>query len=622
MTSVYEERLRKFQAVAAAEAANHRRLGWVRAGVFGVGVILYLAMDLAPAALRVPFGAATALVGLGFLVLVVRHRGVKARRARAEAMAEINRMGLARTARDWSGLPLSPIKDPGRDHPYAGDLDLTGEGSLTHLLSTVTLSPGYDRVQQWLFAPGSREEIPRRQVAVSELAESLELRQRLEAAGRRADPPAPEDLGAFLSWAEAGGWLPERRWILLVARLLPILSGVLLILFVTGRMEGPWCLLSLGAGLAFGYSFQPSVHPIMAVASGGEESFSRYADVLEILLEADWTAPLLTDLQGSFRANSVGAVRELRSLAAIVGWADVRHSSMVHGPLQALLVWDLHVLSRLEKWQGRCGPHIRTWLSALGTLEALSALATLKAENPDWCFPTIEGDGTDPVFKAEAMGHPLLPPSRRVDNDLSVGPPDSFLFVTGSNMSGKSTLLRSIGLNAVLALAGGPVCADALKMPRLRVHTAMRTVDSLSEGVSQYMAELSRIRQVVEDARGPAPQVLYLLDEPLQGTNEAERRVAIQTILGHLLQSGAIGAVATHDLQLDSSAALETRARAVHMAGTVEEGPDKPLITFDYRVREGRATSTNALALLRAIGLGEVDGEGSRPPRKETSDHA
>jgi ABC-type cobalamin transport system ATPase subunit len=605
VNTVYEGRLRRFQGIVDAEMENHRRLGWIRAVFFAMGLVSFLLADVGPMAWRGPAAVLTGLILVIFFLLVVRHRRVKQRRARAETMADINRMGIARTQRNWTELPPGPIPDPGRDHPYVLDLDVTGQGSLAQLLSTANLPPGLNCLREWLFSAGPRAEVLSRQQAVAELAQDLELRQALEAAGRMTAPPEADSLEAFLTWAESETWLSGRRWILLVARILPLFSAGLLFLFISGRMATPWFLLTLGAGLGFGYWFKPRLHPIMEVASGGEERFGRYASALELLLQSDVTAPLLRDLKSSVQTSPVGAVRELRYLAAIVGWADARYSPLAHFPLQAFLVWDVHVLSRLEKWQTRCGPHVREWLSALGTFEALSALATLKADHPDWCFPTLTDNGSDLTVRAEGMGHPLLPPDRRVDNDVVVGPPGTFLFVTGSNMSGKSTLLRAIGTNCVLALAGGPVCASSMTLPPLRVHTSMRTSDSLSEGVSQYMAELNRIRQVVEDARadGLSP-VLYLLDEPLQGTNEAERRVAVQTILGHLLRSGAIGAVATHDLHLDDTPALEEGACAVHMAGSVEEHPDGPVVAFDYLVREGRATSTNDLALLRAGGLG------------------
>jgi DNA mismatch repair ATPase MutS len=236
-------------------------------------------------------------------------------------------------------------------------------------------------------------------------------------------------------------------------------------------------------------------------------------------------------------------------------------------------------------------------------LEALAALAALKFENPDWTFPLfLEEEG--PVLRVRGLGHPLLPHGACVRNDLEIGPTGTFLFVTGSNMSGKSTLLRAVGLNTVLAQAGGPACADRMVLSPLRVFTSMRTSDSLKEGVSQYMAELQGIHRVVEGARSQ-PNALFLLDEPLQGTNEAERRVAVQTILGHLLEAGGIGAVATHDLYLDEKGSLKSASRPVHLEGRVDESEGGPILSFDYKLRPGRATSTNALALLKAVGLGE-----------------
>jgi DNA mismatch repair ATPase MutS len=281
---------------------------------------------------------------------------------------------------------------------------------------------------------------------------------------------------------------------------------------------------------------------------------------------------------------------------------------MAHALLQALLLWDVHVLAGLEGWRRSFGDHVRGWLEALGRFEALAALAALRADHPEWSFPVIREGGV-PGVRGRELGHPLLPSPACVGNDVEVGPPGTFLFITGSNMSGKSTFLRAVGVNVALAQAGGPVCAREMELTSLDVQSCMRTTDSLTEGVSQFMAELNGIQRVVQAARrgggeGGAPTVLYLLDEPLQGTNEAERRVAVQTILGHLLEAGAVGAVATHDLRLDGTAALAAAARAAHFEGTVQEGEGQPLLSFDYRLKPGRATSTNALALLRAVGLG------------------
>ncbi len=614
MTEIYEERYHRFLGLQKEEENRSLRLGWVRVVVFSAGVLAYLGWDLTSGALGLVCGAGALLSLAVFVWLVVWHRRVRARRKNHEAMARINQIALARVARAWGDLPPSPMEAPGPDHPYAFDLDICGDTSLFRLLTTVALPPGLDTLRDWLLSPALPGAIRKRQAAVAELAPKVDFRQTLEAEGRLLESPSPESISRFLEWAEEDGWLAGRTWVLVVARLLPILTTVLFALFSRGSVGAFWWLMSLGVAFGFGSYLRNRIHPLMEAASGGQERFGRYAAVLGELLEAEFETQHLKELQEAVRNSPVGAEEELRRLERHVGWADIRYSPMAHAPFQALFVWDVHMLARLEKWKARCGRHVRSWLGALGELEALSALATLRADHPEWCFPSLSPDGGmvageeehGPLLSGSKLGHPLLPPNACVRNDIELGPPGSFLFVTGSNMSGKSTFLRAVGMNAVLAQAGGPVCAEAMAMAPARVQTSMRTADSLAEGVSQYMAELNRIRDVVDAARNPdGGAVLFLLDEPLQGTNEAERRVAVQTILGHLLAADAIGAVATHDLHLDETDRLKVAANPVHLEGTVREGDAGPLLSFDYLVKPGRATSTNALALLRAVGLGE-----------------
>jgi DNA mismatch repair ATPase MutS len=266
------------------------------------------------------------------------------------------------------------------------------------------------------------------------------------------------------------------------------------------------------------------------------------------------------------------------------------------------------VAAALERWRRDAGVHVRGWLEALGEAESLAALGTLAHDNPEWCFPVIaeSSDAHDAVVEGEAVGHPLLPDGARVSNDVTLGPPGSFLLITGSNMSGKSTLLRAVGTNVVLALAGAPVCAARFRTPLVDVRTSIRIQDSLERGISLFMAELQRLRAIVDAARS-APEgrrVLYLLDEMLHGTNTAERQIAARIVIGHLLRAGAIGAVTTHDLSLASGGGLETAARPVHFSEQFERSDGQTVMTFDYRLRPGLATSANALALLDLVGLG------------------
>jgi DNA mismatch repair ATPase MutS len=292
----------------------------------------------------------------------------------------------------------------------------------------------------------------------------------------------------------------------------------------------------------------------------------------------------------------------MRRFARIMVLADIR-SWMFFFVIQVLTLWNVHVLWLLERWQRDAGAHVTDWLAALGETEALMALATLAHDNPTWSFPEVaEGQ---PLLAAQSLGHPLLPDALRVCNDVSVGPAGRFLLVTGSNMSGKSTLLRAIGVNVSLAQAGGPVCAQALRLPPIELATSMRVQDSLEQGISSFMAELRRLKSVVETAERVRAEgeftLLFLLDEILHGTNTAERQIAARRVIRHLLACGATGAVSTHDLALADDPALASTSQPVYFTETFEPGPDGPVMRFDYRLRPGIAPSTNALALVRQI---------------------
>jgi DNA mismatch repair ATPase MutS len=327
--------------------------------------------------------------------------------------------------------------------------------------------------------------------------------------------------------------------------------------------------------------------------------------MLRLLADAPFASSRLTRIRARLQAGG-GAPRQLARLERIAAWAEVRYSPMLHGALQWLFLWDIQVAASLERWRRAAGAHVRDWLAQLGEAEALAALATLAHDNPTWTFPEIVQGGA-PLVEGSAVGHPLIPATARVTNEVSVGPPGSFLLVTGSNMSGKSTLLRAIGANVVLAQAGAPVCAARFRLPLLAVYTSVRVQDSLEEGISLFMAELRRLKLIVDAARA-APQdrpVLYLLDEILHGTNSAERRVAARTVIGHLIDAGAIGVVTTHDLALASEGELALAARPVQFTEHVDRSASGMAMRFDYRLRPGLATSANALALLELVGLGD-----------------
>jgi DNA mismatch repair ATPase MutS len=334
-------------------------------------------------------------------------------------------------------------------------------------------------------------------------------------------------------------------------------------------------------------------------AGSGEVAMRRYAGLLAHMVAIRFEAPWLKQLQRRL-SEPDSAPHAMARLNRILGFSELRRgAAILHFPIQALTLWDFHVLFALVRWRGAMGERVRDWLVASGELDAVACLAQVRHDYPGWATPRITDDRS---ITARALGHPLIPDDRRVANDVTVGPPGTVLLITGSNMSGKSTLLRAIGLNAVLAQAGAPACADDLQMPPADLQTSIRIQDSLERGISYFMAALARLKGVVDAAeREPTDRVLlYLLDEILQGTNSAERGIAVQAVARHLLEAGAIGGITTHDLAVADEEPLKSAAVLVHFTETVLEDGS---MEFDYRLRPGLATSRNALRLMRMIGI-------------------
>ena len=574
--------------------ANQRLLAFVA----GAGVIAWGVWQGAPMA--VPVGVALLLLFVG---LAIYHNRLGKARRLAATLATINEEALARIARDWPALPDPPTVELPPDHPFAADLDLVGRASLLQLLDTTSTPMGARLLAAWLLAPAPPAVVTERQAAVADLAIRLDLRQDLEAQGRLAagERRDPEPL---LAWAEGPRWLARRRWLLGIAWVGPLLLVGLIAAQLAGIVPGPWWVLVFFANLLLSQLFARPANTIALAVNAHHWALLGYARQIALLSEASFTAPLLVRRQTDLGAGGEPAPALLRRLSRIAAF-PMPPVSPLYLPLQALCFWDVHVLAALERWQDVAGPHVRHWLTVLGEIEALAALSGLAHDNPDWAFPSL--DPAADAFVAAALGHPLLPTASRVQNDVTIGPPGTFLLVTGSNMSGKSTLLRAIGVNTVLAGAGAPVCASSLRLPPVSLWTSVRVQDSLERGVSFFMAELQRLKLVVAAARatsaGGGSRVLYLLDEMLQGTNTAERQIAARRIIAELVSQGAIGAVSTHDLALADAPELSELARAVHFTDIVGDGVTGPLMSFDYRLRSGVATTTNALRLMQLVGF-------------------
>jgi hypothetical protein len=550
--------------------------------------------------------------------LVVWHARVEDRAAWHDALRVVCERALARVERRWDDLPSgdSPASVDLVHHPYAVDLDLFGRASLFQWLGSATPG-GSSRLAAWLLAPAAPDVVRGRQAAVAELASMAEWREQLAAHGVLARDARQREIDAFLAWAEQGSILSGADF---AVRAVPgthatVFSDVplrflvytlvaaiwiLLALFLTGAIDAALWLVPLVLGLVLSFAMAGATQTAFDRAGAGQHALARYAGLFEHASAPRFEAPALRDLHERLTADGVAAPGCMRRLNRILGFAALRSgAAILHFPIQALTLWDFHVLFALDRWRRTAGSRVRAWLEAIGELDALSALAAARRDNPGWCTPELD---VLPVLAAEALGHPLIAAERRVTNDVEVGPPGTLLLVTGSNMSGKSTLLRSIGLNAVLAQAGGCVCASRLRMAPSDLQSSIRIHDSLELGLSYFMAALARLKGVVDAAEHPRDGrvVLYLLDEVLQGTNSAERSIAVRAVARHLLEAGAIGAMTTHDLSLAEEEPLESSARLVHFTEIVD---DQGTMRFDYRLREGIATSRNALRLMQMIGI-------------------
>jgi hypothetical protein len=591
-------------------------LARVRACLF-LAAVLMVAMGWSSARRRWWFAGAGVALG-SFFVAVVCHETVRRKLRRNGLLRQINEQALARLNRDWAALPLTRVVVPPQHRAVVADLDLFGHASLFDFVCLAHTPTGIRTLGDWLLEPASTEQIQHRQQAVRELAPCLVLRERLVLEGRLLTDQG-RGTERFVEWAEGGPWLASRPWLLWLIRVLSASAALILALICSGVVPaehgGPALLAVLLANVLVTALFGSKVHDVFTLACVGHREVAQHSTLFGLLDSAQACGAELDAMRLEVASLGGGPLFRIRQLGRIAALTMVRRSALsailVYLPLQFMFLFDFHVLDLLEAWQRRYGRYARAWFAALGRFEALASLATMAHDYPDWAFPLVEASADR--FQSRKLAHPLLPDRTRVPNDVEIGPAGSFLLVTGSNMSGKSTLLRAVGVNAVLAQAGAPVCAEHLAMPPIALATSMRIRDSLEDGVSFYMAELMRLKVIVDLARdagvGNNPLLLYLLDEILLGTNSRERHLAVVQVLRHLLHCRAIGAVSTHDLDLATSAALANSQRCVHFCETLHGRDAEKPMTFDYRLRPGVATTTNALKLLEIVGI--IEGQGA-----------
>lgn len=583
----YRERIQQRTTEAATLQRRHIWLGYSRLVLVLAGVALaWLSLRehaLSPWWLILPC--------IAFVVVARLHSAVLLRRSCAQRAITFFERGLARIDDRWSDLPAHSTPVDTSSSLFADDLDLFTPGGLFDLLSTARTSLGEAALAHALLNPAARDTILARQQAVAELRELFALREQI------AETEGP-DL-AQLDAAQLAAWATPHhrsvptllRWIAPLLVLLTIAAFVYYLLFDRGI---PLALILL-IDVTLTFFLQSTTQKLFAGAERASHSLRLAARLIARLEREPFRTPLLQDLHRAFTANNRTASAALRRLALLAQFIEYRANYIVR-ILDAPLMYSVQLAAAINSWQRAHGPALQPWLRALADFEALLSLATYSFEHPADPFPDIL-DGP-PAFIADQLGHPLLPAAACVRNDVALGPDARLLLVSGSNMSGKSTLLRSIGTNIVLATAGAPVRAARLRLTPLHVAASIQIHDSLQQGRSRFYAEVLRLRDIVALTERDLP-VLFLLDELLAGTNSVDRLAGAEGIARSLLANGAIGLISTHDLALTAIAAGDLPLRNVHFEDRIQDGQ----MIFDFKLRDGVVTHRNGLALMRLVGL-------------------
>ncbi len=603
--SEYTARLQAREQAAATLATQHRRLSYVRLGLAAaILVAAILAYDHGARTLSIAVGIPIAL----FLVAVVAQARVEDRQTRATRAIAHYRHGLARIEDRWPGLHPRDHRTAPPHHLYASDLNLFGHGSVFELLCTARTRMGEEALSAWLLAPATLPEIAARHAALFELRDRLDLHEAMAVLGPTylqtttiAVQPA-----SLLEWSEAPNPLPPTRlrWL---AAALAILALTAAVYWAETHLLAP-LLAVIAVEYVLAFVLRARMQKVFDGADRTLEGLQLLAALLARIESEPLQSPRLVELQATLRRSSLPASQAISALARLVPYIDALHNPFVR-LIDVPLGYSIQLAYAVQRWRNVHGRAVRDWLTAFGEIEALLSLATYSYEHPNDPLPIFLTDSIRPdpalpaSFEAEALGHPLIPTAQCVTNDVRLAEPTRALIVSGSNMSGKSTLMRAVGLNAVLAMAGAPVRALSLRLTPLAVGASILINDSLEEGSSRFYAEITRIQQICALAKQTSQQeersVLFLLDELLQGTNSHDRLTGATGVVRALLNNGAIGILSTHDLALTALAEGDPRLRNAHLQDGIEDGR----MVFDHTLRDGIVTRSNGIELMRLVGL-------------------
>jgi len=598
----YDHAAADADAAATRAAATSRRISWLRLLLLAAAGGVWWRWELLAPPVRASLLAGTIVL---FVAAVAWHRRVRARLDAHRRRAAAARAGAARTRHRWDEMPpLQPIDVPeGWPRILARDLGVTGEQSLLRLLDVTHPARGGARLVDWLLGdPAPVATIRARQESVVALRDRPALLLEAAAETRHGRAPATgHALHAFRAWCDSDA-SPDARTLRTLSWLTGAASAIAFALLLVRRDDAASALALIAVfvnTMLAAYArrlLQQRVAGLDLVVA----QLRGALRIMSLVAESGELRGALGTIQQRSRAE--GANRAFASLIRLLDWNAVRHSPMAHWAFNGAAAFDVHLAAALARWHARNAHHAARWLDDVADAEALVALGTFAFDGIGHATPEITDDPAAPPLLATRLAHPLIAADVAVANDIALESAGDVVVVSGPNMAGKTTFLRAIGLDILLAQAGGLVRSEGMRLRRARLRTSVRVEDDLSRGVSLFMAELERLGSIVRDAaREDAPPVFFLLDEVLHGTNAPDRRAATRAILAALHRAGAAGLVTTHDPEIAPHGA---GARQLHFDGEVvrDEGAP-PTLRFDYVARPGPAEHTNALALLEMLGI-------------------
>jgi hypothetical protein len=587
----YGKRLEAHERTIAAKERQHLRLGNFKLATIAAGLLLAwvgLARHLFSAWWLI-------LPVVTYIILAILHEAVLRTQKNAETAASYYRTGFARMEDRWSGTGATGDRFRDPNHVYADDLDLFGRGCLFELLCTARMSMGENRLAEWLRSPAPAKTVVERQALVAELRSKLDLREDIAVTG--------EDLRARLNpesltkWAEGESTLGGTSLRVIAAACAVIAAAAFGYYFATTNYW-PFAVVLIAELILF-RNLRARAVALISEVHANAEGIELFSKILERIEREQFASPHLQEFASELKRGPRAASVALRQFAHIVNWIDAADNLFVK-VIDRPLLYVVQTGLAADAWRKSYGGRMRAWIDIASEMEALLSLATYSFEHPADPFPEFTDDAdSQAIFAAEELGHPLIAAAKCVRNSVRLNSNTRVLLVSGSNMSGKSTLLRTVGINTVLSLAGAPVRAKSLRLSSLSLGTRLRSSDSLQEGRSNFYTEVLRIKQVVDLANSGAP-TLFLFDELLDGTNSHDRRIGAESLLRAFLERDAIGMVTTHDLALTEMAtSLGAIVHNVHLQDYVENGQ----MRFDYKLRDGVVAKSNALELMRLAGL-------------------